>query len=118
MDSQRLGRKGEAVAAKYYLDRGFTLLEHNYRTRMGELDLILRKGELLVIAEVKTRSSSTFGQPCEAVSPYKQKRMILAARQYLRRFSQQEPRLRFDVVEVFPEQGRYRVHCIPAAFEG
>ncbi len=99
------------------MDRGYTLLDHNYRTRMGELDLVLRKGELLVIAEVKTRSSTAFGTPGEAVSYYKQKRLILAARHYLQRSPYQELPLRFDVVEVIPCQRGFQVRCIPGAFD-
>ena len=55
MSDKLLGKKGEAVAARYYLNQGYTLLEHNYQCRLGELDLILQKQELLVFAEVKTR---------------------------------------------------------------
>ena len=51
-----VGRTGEAVAAKYYQQRGWLLLNHNYRTRLGELDLILYKENTLVFAEVKTRT--------------------------------------------------------------
>ena len=50
---------GEAVAAKYYIRQGYLLLNHNYRTRMGELDLILYKADTIVFAEVKTRTSAS-----------------------------------------------------------
>lgn len=53
-----VGRTGEAVAAKYYQQRGWLLLNHNYRTRLGELDLILYKENTLVFAEVKRRTST------------------------------------------------------------
>ena len=55
-DRAETGRQGEAAAAKYYLNRGCTLLAHNYRTRMGELDLVLREEDTIVICEVKTRT--------------------------------------------------------------
>ena len=55
MDRQERGRRGEAAAAKYYLDRGCRLLAHGYRTRQGELDLILEDRGVIVVAEVKTR---------------------------------------------------------------
>ena len=54
--TEDIGRKGEALAAKYYMRRGYLLLNHNYRTRMGELDLVLYKDGQLVFAEVKTRA--------------------------------------------------------------
>lgn len=78
-----VGRTGEAVAAKYYQQRGWLLLNHNYRTRLGELDLILYKENTLVFAEVKTRTGAMLERPAAAVDARKQNRLILAAQQYL-----------------------------------
>ena len=62
--TEDIGRKGEALAAKYYMRRGYLLLNHNYRTRMGELDLVLYKDGQLVFAEVKTgRAACWMPQP-------------------------------------------------------
>ena len=117
MKKTDLGHKGEAVAAKYYLDRGYTLLEHNYRTRLGELDLLLKKGDILVAVEVKTRSKGSISSPAEAVTPAKQRKVAAALKGYLASMGGEEPNVRFDVVEVFPQpEGGYRVHCIPNAF--
>ena len=116
MDRRALGHRGEAIAARYYLDRGYTLAAHNYRTREGELDLVLKKGALLVIAEVKTRTATGHGQPCEAVDRGKQQRLVLAAGSYLAEFPHDGP-VRFDVVEVLPGQNGWQVHCIAGAFE-
>ena len=117
MTERSLGQKGEAIAAKYYLDRGYTLLVHNYQCRMGELDLVLQKQELLVIAEVKTRSPGSLGTPAQAVNPAKQKRIIQATKYYLSRTQTEEPAVRFDVVEVQPlPNGTWQVHRIPNAF--
>ena len=58
MNRADLGHMGEAVAAKYYIRQGYLLLNHNYRTRMGELDLILYRADTIVFAEVKTRPSA------------------------------------------------------------
>ena len=74
-----VGRTGEAVAAKYYQQRGWLLLNHNYRTRLGELDLILYKENTLVFAEVKTRTGAMLDRPAAAVDARKQNRLILAA---------------------------------------
>ena len=57
------GHIGEAIAAKYYQQRGWLLLNHNYRTRMGEIDLILYKDDTLVFAEVKTRTGAMLDRP-------------------------------------------------------
>ena len=112
-----LGKKGEAVAARYYLNQGYTLLEHNYQCRLGELDLILQKQELLVFAEVKTRRPGGLGTPAEAVNTAKQRRVVQAAKYYISRTQTEETAVRFDVVEVQPlPNGGWSVHCIPNAF--
>lgn len=118
MDAKAFGRKGEAVAARYYLDRGCRLLAHGYRTRMGELDLVMMEGDTVVIAEVKARSETRFGPAAQAVSPAKQRRVILAAQRFLQQSGLSEHPVRFDVVEVTPaEGGGLLVHCIRSAFE-
>ncbi|MGN0984226.1 MAG: YraN family protein [Gemmiger sp.] len=112
-----LGHTGEAVAAKYYQKRGYLLLNHNYRTRMGELDLVLYKEGTLVFAEVKTRTSTAKASPAEAVNYAKQRRLIAAAQQYLQKSPYADAAIRFDVVEVLPQESGWLVHCIPHAFE-
>lgn len=116
MADAALGRKGEALAARYYLDRGWRLLEHGYRTRWGEIDLILYKEGTLVFAEVKARRSAARMAPAEAVDPRKQRRLIAAAGLYLQNSPYGEGRVRFDVVEVTPAGIGWRVHCIRDAF--
>ncbi len=117
MNASQLGQKGEAVAAKYYLDRNARLLAHGYRTRQGELDLVLLEGETVVIAEVKTRTASKRMTPAEAVGPAKQKRLILAAQLFLQQHRLADHPVRFDVVEVMPAKSGWQVHCIKNAFE-
>ncbi|MGN0975091.1 MAG: YraN family protein [Gemmiger sp.] len=116
MTERSLGQTGEAVAAKYYISRGYLLLEHNYRTRMGELDLILYKEGTLVIAEVKTRSDTRWSAPAEAVDLHKQRRILAATRYYLQKSPYADDVIRFDVVEVMPCGTGWQVHCIPNAF--
>ena len=116
--TDNVGHKGEAVAAKYYQQRGWLLLNHNYRTRMGEIDLILYKEGTLVFAEVKTRTGAMLDRPAAAVDARKQYRLVLAAQQYLQRSPYGDAAIRFDVVEVTPAEGGWRVHCIENAFTG
>lgn len=118
-DAQKkeLGHTGEAVAAKYYRQRGYLLLNHNYRTRMGELDLILYKDGGLVFAEVKTRTSAAKARPADSVDSRKQRRLIAAAQFYLQHSPYADAPVRFDVVEVMPVDGGWRVHCIQNAFQ-
>ena len=113
-----VGHTGEAITAKYYRQRGWLLLNHNYRTRMGEIDLILYKENTLVFAEVKTRTGLMLDRPAAAVDARKRRRLILAAQQYLQHSPYGDAAIRFDVVEVTPVAGKgWQVHCIPGAFE-
>lgn len=113
-----VGHTGEAIAAKYYRQRGWLLLNHNYRTRMGEIDLILYKENTLVFAEVKTRTGLMLDRPAAAVDAHKRRRLILAAQQYLQHSPYGDAAIRFDVVEVTPAAGKgWQVHCISGAFE-
>lgn len=112
------GARGEALAAVYYERGGYHVLERNFRTRQGEIDVIAQKENTLVFAEVKTRKERAIAQPREFVTAQKQRRLILAARRYLLLHPQwAECFLRFDVVEIIlPEQGRPLLRCIKNAF--
>jgi putative endonuclease len=105
-----VGRYGERVAAQYLADQGLVVLARNWRCRDGELDLIAREGPVLVFCEVKTRSSTAFGDPTEAVGPVKASRVRSLALRWLSEQraadgSQFWPELRFDVVSVLRERG-------------
>ncbi len=115
---QALGQKGEAVAAKYYRQNGCLLLDHNYRTRFGELDVIAYRDGTVIFAEVKTRAGAQKGAPADAVDEKKRRRLASAARQWLQNSPYADAPVRFDVVEVLPAdaEGRWRVHCIENAF--
>lgn len=118
MDCAGIGRRGEAVAARFYQKQGCTLLAHNYHSRFGELDLVLReKDGTLVFCEVKTRAGHTLARPAGAVDAAKQKRLILTAQLYLQQTAQSDALTRFDVAEVTPlDSGRWMVHIIKGAF--
>ena len=103
MNRAETGRRGEAAAARWYQKQGAQLLAHNYHTRMGELDLVLREPDgTIVICEVKTRSQGMLQRPAAAVDPAKQHRLICAAQGYLQQTGQSEEPVRFDVAEVVP----------------
>ena len=89
---QSLGRWGEAFAAEYLSERGYTILEHNARTSYGELDLIARQGDALVFIEVKTRASRSLGPPEISVTQAKRAHLLSAAKAYL----QERPHLQYD----------------------
>ena len=70
-----LGAYGERVAAQRLVDEGMVLVDRNWRCERGEIDLVLRDGDVIVFAEVKTRTSAAYGHPLEAVSPTKGERL-------------------------------------------
>ena len=113
-----IGERGELRAAEYLQNKGFYILERNYRTRLGEIDLICADDRYLVFVEVKTRSSTSFGMPCEAVTSVKQRKLVLAAQQWLYNHPT-ELQPRFDVVEILvsPDRSTCRIRHIPDAFE-
>jgi len=78
-----LGRYGEALAVRYLREQGMEVLERNWRCRHGEVDVVARDGDCLVICEVKTRRSSGFGEPVEAVTFAKARRLRRLAAAYL-----------------------------------
>lgn len=110
-----LGDKGERKTAAYYRKQGYTICAQNYRTRQGEIDIIAQKEKQLVFIEVKTRSKNTIAAPCEFVTPAKQRKLILAAQAYLQEINNDALCVRFDVAEVFADEGN-RIHCIENAF--
>jgi putative endonuclease len=114
----RLGRRGEEAAGRYLVAAGYRILERRYRTRAAEIDFIAEDGETLAFVEVKTRSSLSFGRPCEAVDGRKRGRIALAASIYLARLGTADRACRFDVVEVLESGGRPgRIRLIRNAFE-
>ena len=95
--AQAAGSDAEERAAAYLSRQGLEILTRNYRTRLGEIDLVAREGDLLVFIEVRLRAASRFGSAVESVTPHKQRRIAAAASMYLGRFAK-PPRCRFDVV--------------------
>lgn len=111
-----LGKQGEDLAAGYLERRGFTIVARNYRTPVGELDIIARDRRHLLFVEVKTRRGTTYGAPAEAVGPHKQRQILRTAQWYLgsRRHPELQPR--FDVISVLVGPGEPAISHIPNAF--
>jgi len=112
-----LGRQGERLAAEYLQRAGYRILEKNYRTRLGEIDLIAQDGRTLVFVEVKTRGTKTFGAPQEAVTKKKQQQLIRVAQEYLGREKLANRPARFDVVAVLFDKAEVVIELIKNAFE-
>lgn len=95
-----LGSSGEQLAKKYLRKKGYRILEQNFRTRSGEIDIIARIGETLVFTEVKTRKSGFLESPLSAVTPKKQHQISKVALEYLSSNDLFEMDARFDVIAV------------------
>jgi putative endonuclease len=112
----RLGNEGERTATAYLAERGYHILERNFRCRGGEVDLIALDGATVVFVEVKLRRSLARGAPIEAVTPVKQSRVRKAAQVYLAYSGQVFTRIRFDVVSIMKSGKRTDITHLKAAF--
>lgn len=99
-DFLHLGERGEALAWNFLKRQGYSILEKNYRTRFGEIDVIARKKDVLVFLEVKTRRSHAFGLPLEAVDWKKRQKLIRVAEAYLQAKRLENRAARFDILSV------------------
>lgn len=109
----KLGKKGEKIARKFLKRRGWKIVEKNFKTPFGEIDIIARKGDIYAFVEVKTRLSDIFGLPSEAVTNTRKLRYIRGANYF---FANKiiDCTVRFDIIEVF----RGQINHIENAFEG
>ncbi len=101
----RLGRFGEAFAARHLLEQGMVVLDRNWRCPAGEIDLVLRDGRVLVVCEVKTRSSQAYGSPLEGVDQRKAARLRRLAARWLSEHHLRPDDVRIDLVGVLAAPG-------------
>jgi putative endonuclease len=114
---QQLGQQGEALAVRHLKKAGYKIIETNYRTPLGEIDIIAKDRDTIVFIEVKTRSSVHFGSPKWAVTPAKQRKISMVALAFLKATDQSTARARFDVVAVMSNRDAPQVEIIKNAFE-
>jgi putative endonuclease len=115
--NQTLGRYGETLAARCLVDLGLTVLDTNWRCARGEIDIIARDQTTLVFCEVKTRSSTAYGRPAEAVPGLKAARLRSLASQWLADHPGHWAAVRFDVVSVLVQgSGPARIEHLRGAF--
>lgn len=110
-------RRGERAAWEHYRARGFRLVARNWRSRIGELDLVVARDGLVVFCEVKARASAELGSPFDAVTPRKQRRVRALAEAFLASTRLGAEAFRFDVASVIVVGGAPpRVHVFEDAF--
>ncbi len=108
--SDAVGRYGEDVAARHLVGAGLAILARNWRCDLGEIDIVARDGDTLVVCEVKTRCGAAYGPPEEAVTPAKVRRLRRLAARWLADHPVRPQAVRVDVVAVVrPRCGAARV---------
>jgi len=112
-----LGRSGEEIAADFLKDSGYKILSRNYKSKLGEIDIIAQEKDTICFIEVKTRSSDKFGAPSEAVTSFKQKQICRAALVYLKEKGFFDKKARFDVISIIDLGNTPKVDLIKSAFE-
>lgn len=95
------GKEGEYIAKKYLISKDYVILETNYRNKIGEIDLIARENDILVFAEVKTRTSIDYGYAFEAVDHRKQRKIINTSLVYIKYKNYRDTQVRYDIIEVY-----------------
>ncbi|MFH1458479.1 MAG: YraN family protein [Candidatus Omnitrophota bacterium] len=112
-----LGQKGEELAVQFLKEKGYKILRRNFKTKLGEIDIVAFDRDTHCFVEVKTRNSLRYGPPQEAVSFFKQRQMSKAALVFLKEYKLLECRARFDVVSVDHSQNPPKLDLIKNAFE-
>ena len=115
MDARDLGKLGEDIAVNYLVEKGYQVLERNWRSGHKEIDIIAMDGQELVIVEVKSRKSDTFGDPDIAVGADKQRMLIWAANTYVR-YKNLDVDVRFDVISIIITDTDKQIEHIEDAF--
>lgn len=112
-----LGKLGEEAAVDFLKENGYKILIRNYKTKLGEVDIIAQDKDTLCFIEVKTRNSLKYGLPCEAVSDSKQRQISKAALIFLKENNHLDKKARFDVVSVICSDNSEKMSLIKNAFE-
>jgi len=105
---KKLGNRGEKIAGNFLRKQGYQIIEKNYHSRLGEIDIVAREDESIVFVEVKTRRSTDFGLPEEALSYDKRRRLSKLALGYLAHRRIKDTNCRFDVVSILMDNKKVR----------
>ncbi|MBE7659623.1 YraN family protein [Tenacibaculum finnmarkense] len=114
-EHNELGEKGEQLAIDYLQKNGYKILEKNYRYKKAEVDVIAQKDGFLVVVEVKTRSSTYFGNPESFVNPKKIKLLVFAINNYVNQ-KDLDLEVRFDIIAIVKNKEQYDIQHLTDAF--
>lgn len=105
------GDSGEQLAKEYLKKNGYKILKTNYKTNIGEIDIIAKQKDFIVFVEVKTRKNDYFGLPREAVNSFKQQKIRQVATQYIKFNKLFDASCRFDVIEILGDKISHLENC-------
>ncbi len=111
----QLGKKGEQLAVDYLLKKGYTIVERNYRFDKAEVDVIAQQNDTLAIVEVKTRSSTDFGNPQDFVKPKQIKNLVKAVDEYVT-VNDLDVEVRFDIIAIVRTGKQFSIEHLEDAF--
>jgi putative endonuclease len=114
-ESHNLGIKGEELARKLLLDKGYKILHCNWKSGKREIDIIAENQDFIVFVEVKTRTDDNFMHPRQAVTSEKQKSIIYAAENYLKKYNI-DKESRFDIISIMPKGKSFEAEHLEDAF--
>lgn len=100
-DFKTLGNKGEELASDFLIEKGYKIIDRNFRSANGEIDIIAIDKKEIVFVEVKTRRNMLYGEAIEAITPIKKKHILNTAKFYLYKNNLRKVPIRFDIVEVY-----------------
>ena len=106
ISTRLIGQAGEDIAVKYLKDHGYEILDRNFSTSVGEIDIIVAGDGYLVFVEVKLRFSDDYGYGADAVNHIKQRKISQVASQYIHKYRLFDEAVRFDVIEVYTSDKR------------
>jgi len=110
-----LGKKGEQLAVDFLIENGYKIVERNYRFDKAEVDIIAKKEDTLAIIEVKTRSTSDFGNPQDFVKPKQVKRLVKAVDEYVT-VNKLDIEVRFDIIAIVKNKKGLNIEHLENAF--
>lgn len=107
-----IGKLGEDIAVKYLQENGYKVIERNFESRQGEIDIIAMYKNEIIFVEVKTRTNIKYGNPVEAVNKPKQKHLIKTVEYYLYSRHLENEFIRIDVIEIYILNHKYKINHI------
>jgi len=113
---KNLGREGEELATAFLRQKGYAIVEKNYKTKFGEIDIIAKDSDVFVFVEVKTRTDTSFGYPFEAVNLRKREKIRRVALFFMKKIKKEVP-ARFDILSISIKDGMQQIAHIKDAFE-